>query len=278
MSEFLQKAKLDFACSANPIDHIASLNFTNDQLEVMKSIKDNVFKESIKDIMINQQFRKDYWIRGRRHLSQFEQLEMLRNLRVVLIIHYSLIDFKVKCPLGEVNMEPSIYEPVIDILKDNKPKTIGQIEKILKDKQISLQNIIQAVMLLSSKNYISCAQPESLVAKNKVKTSKLNLFLCKKARGNNNVRFLASPVTGGGIVVNRFQQLFLLSYETGKKNPGEWALYTLKILESQGERIMKEGKRLETHVENMKELKSLANDFAKKELPVLKALHISCNP
>jgi len=94
------------------------------------------------------------------------------------------------------------------------------------------------------------------------------------------IRFLASPVTGGGggIVVNRFQQLFLLSYETGKKNPGEWALYTLKILESQGERIMKEGKRLETHDENMEELKSLANDFAKKELPVLKALHISCNP
>jgi len=40
-----------------------------------------------------------------------------------------------------------------------------------------------------------------------------------KARGSADITFLASPVTGGGITVNRFQQLFLLALSQGKKQP-----------------------------------------------------------
>lgn len=278
MSESLEGAKLDFACSANPIDQISSLNFTKEQLDLLNEIKDPLFKEAIKDLMTNQQFRRDYWIKGKRNITKLEQLESLRNLKIVLIIPLSKVEFKVKGHLGEGLMDKVIYEPILDILGDNKPKSLGQIEKLTKEKGISFQNIVQAAMILTSQNIISYAQDEAAAARVKTQTAKLNLYICKKARGSNSIGFLASPVTGGGVSLNRFQQLFLLAYEKGKKTPDELALFVLKIIETQGERIIKEGKKLETQEENFTELKEQAVQFGSAYLPVLRALQVSCNP
>ncbi len=82
------------------------------------------------------------------------------------------------------------------------------------------------------------------------------------------------PVTGGGVPVNRFQQLFLLAFSQGKKQPMEWAQFTLQTLLAQGQKIMKDGKPLETPEENLAELTVQANEFAEKRLPIMKALQI----
>jgi len=44
-----------------------------------------------------------------------------------------------------------------------------------------------------------------------------------KARSSNDITYLASPVTGGGMTVGRFQQLFVLALQQGKKKPEDWA-------------------------------------------------------
>ena len=88
------------------------------------------------------------------------------------------------------------------------------------------------------------------------------------------LNYLASPVTGGGITVNRFQQLFLLALGQGKKLPAEWAQFTWQQLASQGQKIVKEGKTLETTEENLAELNLQATAFATKQLPIMKALQV----
>ena len=54
-------------------------------------------------------------------------------------------------------------------------------------------------------------QDEALTPKAKKHTDKLNAVLMDKARSSADIPNLASPVTGGGVMVNRFQQLFLLA-------------------------------------------------------------------
>jgi hypothetical protein len=100
----------------------------------------------------------------------------------------------------------------------------------------------------------------------------------EKAVFTNDVSFLASPVTGGGVAVGRMQQLFLRSMRRGKKTPQEWAVDIWPIFEAQGQRLIKEGKTLATAVENIAELTSTAQDFAAKRLPILKALKIVQGP
>lgn len=105
-------------------------------------------------------------------------------------------------------------------------------------------------------------------------TDKLNAHLIDKARGGRDINFLASPVTGGGVKVNRFQQLFLLALSQGKKQPAQWAQSVWQILAAQGQKIIKEGKTLETAEENLAELTAQAQAFADKQLPILKALQV----
>jgi hypothetical protein len=47
------------------------------------------------------------------------------------------------------------------------------------------------------------------------------------------------------------------------------------VLNQQGQRILKEGKALETAEENLSELTAQATTFAEKQLPILKALGIA---
>src|SRR5262249_18830855 len=85
MSEWLSSAKLTYACSANYLDHIDTLNLTDAQQNFLMDISDRGFRESVHDFMINQQFRRDYWVKGARRLSTFEQNECLGRQKVVLI-------------------------------------------------------------------------------------------------------------------------------------------------------------------------------------------------
>jgi hypothetical protein len=96
-----------------------------------------------------------------------------------------------------------------------------------------------------------------------------------KSRGSNELGYLASPVIGGGIVVGRIQQLFLLAMGQGKKQPAEWAQFVWQILSAQSQKLVKDGKTLETEEGNLAELAAQATSFAEKQLPVLKALQIA---
>ena len=96
-----------------------------------------------------------------------------------------------------------------------------------------------------------------------------------KCRASADIAYLASPVTGGGVPVNRFQQLFVMALQQGKKKPEDWAAFVAQILASQGQKIVKDGKPIETAQEQLAELTTQATDFATKQLPILKALQIT---
>ena len=69
-------------------------------------------------------------------------------------------------------------------------------------------------------------------------------------------------------MIGRFQQLFVLAIQQGKKKPEDWAAFVAQILTAQGQKIVKEGKPLETPEEHLAELTTQAHDFATKQLPI----------
>jgi hypothetical protein len=123
----------------------------------------------------------------------------------------------------------------------------------------------------------STAPCQSEAAEKKVvaRCNALNQYLCERACFGNEIETLASPVTGGGVVVGRFYQLFLLAIKQGKKQPAEWASYAWQMIADQGQRLIKNSKTLETPEENLAELTSQAVEFNDKHLAMLKALRIA---
>ena len=172
-------------------------------------------------------------------------------------------------------MTESIYAPILDVLADHQPKSLGQLEQAVKDKGVVFAQLTQAVMLLTGAGHLSLVQDEATISKARQHCKKLNAYLCQKARGSNDVSYLASPVTGGGVAVNRFQQLFLLSIAQGKKQPAEWVAQAWALIAAQGQKLVKEGKTLDTTEENLAELTAQATAFAEKQLPILKALQVA---
>lgn len=274
MAAWLEPAKLNYACSAHYLDHIDAVNLTAEQQAFLKDIPDPMFSETVRDFMVNQQFRRDYWVKGSRRLNGYEQAEQFRQQKVILTTHRADVSLKVTGALGEADMSEAVYAPLLDFLGDHKAKTLGQIEQGVQENGIAFAQIIQAVMVLTGAGHLAPAQDEAVISKVKKQTEKLNTYLCHKARGSNDVGYLASPVTGGGIAVNRFQQLFLACITQGKRQPAEWAQYVWHLLSAQGQKLVKGGQTLETPEENLAELTTQVEEFSKKQLPILKALQV----
>jgi SAM-dependent methyltransferase len=274
MARWLAPAKVAFAASAYPIDSVPSINLTADQQQQIAAIPDPILRETLRDFCVNQQFRRDYWIKGPRRLSPLEQTEQLRALRFVLVRPRAGIPMKVSAPLGEADLSVAIYTPLLDLLADHKARSLGEIEAALRDKRINFGHIVEAALILTGSGFAAGVQEQPVISRAKKHTDKLNAHLLQCARGSSEVTYLASPVTGGGIAVNRFQQIFLLAQKAGRQTPDDWAVFTHEILTAQGQKILKEGKPLESDEDNLAELKRQARDFAEQVLPILRALEV----
>ena len=274
MAQWLEPAKLTFACSADYWSNVNALNFTPEQSALLQGIPDPMFQETVRDFVLSTQFRKDYWVKGARKLNALEQAQAYREQTIMLAIHRESVSLKVNCAVGEVTMKEAVYNPILDLLADYKPKTLAQIEKALEGQKITLKEIVEAVLVLSQSATLVAVQDESITSKASKQTDKLNNWLVNKSRYRGEVDFLASPITGGGIPIGRFQQLFLLAISEGQKQPVDWAEFAWVLIKAQGSKLMKEGKTLEMPEENLTELITQAEEFATKRLPVLKALQV----
>ncbi|MGL5447003.1 MAG: class I SAM-dependent methyltransferase [Rhabdaerophilum sp.] len=275
MSEWMDDGKMTYACSGHLLDQVDAINLTPDQQTLLKGVGDAQLRETVRDFMVNQQFRRDYWVKGARRLSGLEQSEGLRAIRVMLVAKRQGISLKVTGALGEANLSEAVYGPLLDSLADYRPKTIGQVEQALRDKNIGLAQIIQSVMILSGSGTLALVQDDAAIAKARKASERINTHLLSKSRSTSDIGFLASPVTGGGVAVGRFNQLFLLALEQGQKSPAQWAQFTWSILAAQGQRIVKDGATIESAEENLVELTKQAQAFSDDVLPILKALQIA---
>jgi hypothetical protein len=274
MAQWLEPAKVQYACSANYMDHIDAVNLTAEQQAFLAEIPDPMFRQSVRDFMVNQQFRKDYWVKGARKLSALEQAEALRTQRVMLVTHRPDVALKATGSLGEVSMKEEVYAPFLDLMADHKPRSLAEIEAALRPKGLNFSQILQTVMLLIGAGPVSPVQSEREIRGASKTSAAINAYLQDKVRGSGEISYLASPVTGGGITVGRFPQLFLLALAQGKKQPADWASFAWNVLAGQGQRILKDGKALETPAENIAELTAQAQAFADQQLPALKALGV----
>ena len=274
LSKWLSPAKIQYACSAGLMDNLDMINLSKEQIKLIKAVEDIEFKETLRDYCVNQQFRRDYWIKGIRKIKPEQRRDMLRSLKVMLLIPQEEVLLKATGPQGEISLNKEIYEPILNCLNNHQPKIISQIEDEIKSKNIHLENLFEAVYLLVSLNFVALVQEDDKIKPAKLLTDKLNRFLIDKAAIDGEISYLVSPVIGSGVNVGRFQQLFLLAQLKGHKKSTEWAPFAWEILKSQNQRILMQGKALETTEENLSELSKQAAVFEKSNMPILKLLGI----
>ena len=273
--DHLAPAKLDFACTAVPLDGVDAVNLRPDAQAFLQGVDHPILREQSRDYFVNQQFRKDLYVRGAVRLSAIEQRERLLNTRVVLLQAPESVALKVNGAVGEAALQEAVYQPVLAALAANAhaPQTVRHLAASLP--AMAWAALEQAITVLAGMGAIAPCQDEAATKQVKARCQSLNRHLCERAQWGNDIETLASPLTGGGVAVNRFEQLFLLAMQQGKKQPAAWAQSTWQVLQAQGQSIVKAGQTLATPEENLAELSAQANAFADKRLPILKALLVA---
>lgn len=275
MAEHLESAKLSYVCSGNYLEQVNVLNLTAEQLAFLNDIMDPVFRESARDFIVNQQFRRDFWVKGGLRLTKFERVEYLRKLSVLLVKHKKDIRYIVRSRLGDSVMNEEIYNPIIDLLADHQPKSLGQLEIELSKANMAFGQLLEAIMLLMSAGYLAVAQEENIIHQAKQYTDNLNAHIINKSRDSNDITYLVSPVTGGGFAVGLNQQLFLLAIKQGCNSAAEVSQAVWQIFSHQGRRLINDGNILESADENIAALTAQATEFLEFQLPIFKALRIA---
>ncbi|NWD77809.1 methyltransferase regulatory domain-containing protein [Pseudomonas gingeri] len=270
----LSSAKLDYATTAAPLDSVDPLNLSAEGMEFLAGIEHPIMREQARDYFVNQSFRRDLYVRGANRLSTAEQRESMLNTRFVLLQAAESVPGVVSGPAGEASLLAEVYGPVLEALAARAyvPKTLRQLLAAVPS--MAYGDLEQAVNVLVGMGVAAPCQSEAAEKLVQARCSTLNLHLCKRSLFHNQIQTLASPVTGGGVPVSRFQQLFLISIKQGKKQPAEWAQLAWGIIGEQGEGLLKDGKPLSTAEENMAELLAQAKAFQENSLLVLTALKI----
>lgn len=274
VAQWLEGAKLQFGSHANFTDLVDLVNLTSEQQALTSEVTDPAFRQLVRDFILNTQFRKDYWIKGLRRMGGPEHLAALCSLRVLMLSDPSTVTHKVHGAQGEMSLSPDLMGPVIDALGDGKIHTLGELAPNLGRKGIPLGHLNQVVSLLIGAGHVVPVAEEDAMETAAPRVQRFNHHILNQSRWRNDLNFLASPVTGGGVAINRFEQLFLLSRGNGATDPEQWARYAWSVASAQGTRLIHQGTAVVSPEENLALLLQQAQALKAKRLPLLQRLGI----
>lgn len=267
MAAALAPAKLGYACQASTLEQVPVLHYTPEQQALLDGTADPLFRETVRDYILNQQFRRDYWIKGPRRLQPAEQDARWGQQRVALALPRSEVKMKLALPRGTINLTPAVYDPVLDCLADGQPHLLSElaakVQRSCRGSQFRevIRVLVGARMLL--------ALPPQATGSRTV-AARINNFILQQAVHSSRFAALASPELGGGVAVSRFSQCFLQAYLAGERHADTMAATLDARLQANGERVAHQGQALASRDAQRQYLQDLAQRFLDHELPLLR--------
>jgi SAM-dependent methyltransferase len=266
----LSEAKLGFATSGNLLDAIDAINVTKDQRELLNGIADPVLRETTRDYVVNQQFRRDLFVKGRTAArSDVFEAELI-NLPFVLTVPLADLKLSINGALGAANASEAVYRPIAEIIAEG-PKSARQILADPRGAQLKLAEVMQALYILAGAEQAHPCLPANTLSARKASTRKFNQAILDRAPHFSELRYMASPVTGTGHAVDRMAQIFLAGMQAG----AEPKAFASQLLARRGEQFVVEGKAVTDRAEHEAELQKRFAAFEEKQLPLLKRLGIA---
>ncbi len=263
--------KCNYACNAKILEHYEDLNISPEGLTFLKSIKNKIFREQLKDFYVNRQFRTDIYQKGHASLNPLEVSQKILNTEFVMIKPLNEFKNKIGTPRGEAELAKEIYDKVLDILtqKSFAPKVVREIFEAT---QIPFPQLLNALSILVAQGMCLPCQKISTKVKKQADAYNRNLFEQQMFRSSS--VFVASPLTGSGIVIPETMQLLIKGYIENRKTQKELSQYIWDIYKPQGRKHVKDGKVLNEDSENIAEIDKMTQDFLNNRLPIFKQLGI----
>ncbi len=274
VAEALAEARLTYVGPAGLLDMVDGLHLTVPQQEILAAIPDPVLRESARDLMMGQTFRRDLWVKGPMRMSALARMEALDGLVVMLQVHADGLVSTVQGGLGELTLNDEIYRPIVTFLSDHAPRQVREIVALPELASCTRFQVEQAITVLLGKGDLVTVLDEAASSRAQAPTRRLNRAFWQMARDRKDLPILASPVSGGGVRVERLNQLHLAARAAGVQSAEDLARHVFMVLRSQGELLLRDGVAVESDDETMMLLTEGAELFLTRSVPLLEALGI----
>lgn len=257
----LAGAKLDFAASATLAAHVDDAVLSPQGLALLDEA-DPALRETLCDYLADTRFRRDLYVKGAVRLSASERAERLRALRFGLAVPRAEVPGTVSAPTGDIALPAA--GPLADALAAG-PQTL---ESLLGEPALAAHGFEPLLRTIALLGGVILPVPDAVDGE---RAQRFNAAVLERNRHGPEIRQLASPVLGTGLVVGVLERLFLLAERRG----ADPAAFAWTVLSERGKRLRRGGEELTSDAENLAELRRLHAEFASGQRAWLKSLGIA---
>lgn len=264
----MAQAKLAYVGPAGITDQFDFLMMSEPALRVLAELEPSELRETVRDFLLNTQFRRDVFTRGKVTLSVQDQRDALGRLRLLLVVPRPAAALTVRFPGGDKQLFAEIYNPILDQLAAG-PQTIGNLVAA-RPPGLTVEQVIQAAQVLLAAGYAMLATPEDSPARQE-SIERFNRVVLDRAKQNDELQFLASPRTATGVAVPLLDRLFLAA----QRHQADPVAFAWQTLQARQQVLLKDGKALQTEEENLAEMRLRLREFEEQRLPRLRLLGLA---
>ena len=272
MARDMQGIRLSFAGSATLVDHMVDRFLAEPQRRLLEGIADPLRRETVRDFLLNQQFRRDLYQKGQLSLSATERDTALMGLRFTRIQPAGGMVLKKKVAYGEVSLDEVQCPPVMMALQQ-EPRTVAQLLQVESVRARGLSALLDTLLALTVTG--QCAPALSAAEQKAAKPGcdRLNHHILLRNDTPQASHVLVSPVTGAGVPADRVQQWFLLAEHAKQGKPVEFALE--RVLASEQPTLEHDGRRIESACALREEIARRYQIYADHMLPLYRYLQVA---
>ena len=273
VAKALEPSKLSYVGSSNPLDSMDDFNMAPAGEKLLAEIGHPVLRESVRDYLVNQRFRRDIFAKGPRRLTALERRDAWLAEKFALVAPATSVSLTVKGPFGELTLHEDLYGPVIEKLAENSyaPKTLAEIRSHPRLADLDLGRTLGPVLVLAGFGSVQSAREPGEDDRRRCKA--LNHHLCRRALTNGEVTALASPILGGGVTVPQDVQMLVLAMQAGHRTPNAQAAYLAGIYQEFGS-LTRNGQPLQLGADAIDEFRRMAKLYPKESLAQLSLLEV----
>lgn len=271
IENYLKQAKLSYVCSPSYLDDFNEVLFNEEQQNLLNGIQDPSLFQMSKDFILNKQFRRDIWVKGKLELSKNQVEKEWRKLHVLLLVPADKVSREIK-NYHHTEFKEELLTPILEKVGNNKIYSVNDLCNELQDK-IQPHFVCKMIALLIANKEMIVVQPKDVIDSCSEDCHKLNQYIIDNVFSENSINYLASPISGGAVYFTNIELIFLSAHKQ-KIKQNKWEEYAYSVLQQHEQLLLKEGSPLKTKEETLEELTRLKQEFLGSKFNLAKALAV----
>ncbi|BBK34037.1 methyltransferase family protein [Stella humosa] len=207
------RAKLNYVGTCDVVDTLDRFILQPAASKALSEVPAGPLRETAGDLMRNNGFRRDVYVRGPVATTPSEWRDRVREQRFALIRRRDRCGMSAKFPIGTVELNKEAFDPALDRLADG-PATLGDLLPIMGETQDG--NALRRLVTMVAAGYAAPCPP---VDADPGPSDRLNRVLADEVALGHSHDVLASPVLGAGARVAT-PRIVALAKDTPPPAPG----------------------------------------------------------